>query len=81
MDSYNPVFWRRETLALRLRVSPMEPHCLGLIPSDQYTDHGLVGLKGLVFSTSDVNKSRAVVRIMGVNTSKCVNSLLSPHEG
>lgn len=55
---------RRETLALRLRVSPMEPRCLGLIPSDRYTDHGLVGLKGLVFSTSDVNKSRAVVRIM-----------------
>lgn len=35
---------RRETLAWRLRVSPMEPHSLGLIPSNQYTDHGLVGL-------------------------------------
>lgn len=56
---------RRETLVWRLRVSPMKPHCLGLIPSDQCTDHHLLGLcKGPVFSMYDVNKSRAVVRIM-----------------
>ena len=59
---------RRETSAWRFRASPMETHCLGLTPSDQRTDHRLEGLrKGPVFSMYDVNKSRAVVRIMRVN--------------
>lgn len=55
---------RRETLAWRLRVSPMEPHSLGLIPAVSTLNTVLWGCKGLVFSMYDVSKSRAAVRMM-----------------
>lgn len=53
VDSRNLVFWLKGgSIAWRLRASPVEPHCLCLIPRDQYTHHGLGGLCNCpVFST------------------------------